>query len=577
MPDESTLKKILGRIDGRGYKAYKDLQGQYNLNGFIFFLDHVQGDPYAPPSRCRVRVPMKMAGFPADLFADRAGKTGLEDYLTRSFDRAVRSSAAAGNKEKLSNAFYIDAGRQEILERSALVVERDFVEARFSLQLPARGRTVLGKEAEHLICRFLPAIVQNSLHLGNIDNKKLYQHINTNRMQEYLREQLLPNKLVAFVADGSVLPRESGASDRPLPAGEAVPFISPAELTVFLEDYQGNAVKGMGIPEGVTLIVGGGYHGKSTLLQAVERGVYNHIPGDGREYTVTLAGAVKIRAEDGRSVTGVDISPFINNLPGGKSTTYFYSEDASGSTSQAANIMEAIEADAKLLLMDEDTSATNFMIRDARMQALVAREKEPITPFIDKVRSLCTEKKVSTLLVLGGSGDYFDIADRVIMLDEYVPRVVTVEARHIAERFVTGRKPEGGDFFGQVRKRIPDPASFDPQKGHKVKIGARGTRSIQFGRFEIDLTLTEQLVDPSQTRAIGDLIYFMVKNKLLNGKRSLNEAIQTAFKEVQEQGLDIISPFYGQHPGEYAMPRPLEVAATINRLRSLKLKDDFSR
>ena len=100
----------------------------------------------------------------------------------------------------------------------------------------------------------------------------------------------------------------------------------------------------MGIRKGITLIVGGGYHGKSTLLKALEAGVYNHIAGDGREFVITDDTAFKLRAEDGRSITGVDISPFIKNLPNKKDTVHFSTEDASGSTSQAANLMEALES-----------------------------------------------------------------------------------------------------------------------------------------------------------------------------------------------------------------------------------------
>jgi predicted ABC-class ATPase len=324
----------------------------------------------------------------------------------------------------------------------------------------------------------------------------------------------------------------------------------------------------MGIPKGVTLIVGGGYHGKSTLLRALELGVYNHIPGDGRDFVVTNPYAVKIRAEDGRRIEGVDISPFIANLPLGQDTGAFSTEDASGSTSQAANIIEAIEAGAKVLLVDEDTSATNFMIRDHRMQELVSKDKEPITPFIDKVYQLYKEAGISTLLVMGGSGDYFDVADRVVCMVEYKPYDVTEQARAIAEKSRTERKSEGGKHFGVVSERIPLAHSFDPSRGKRdVKISPKGLQSIAFGTHTIDLGAVEQLVDTSQTRAIGDAIYHATK--FMDGKRTLREIIDAVLKDIMERGLNVLS---SMPVGDYAAFRGLEFAAAINRLRTLSVQ-----
>ena len=197
----------------------------------------------------------------------------------------------------------------------------------------------------------------------------------------------------------------------------AIQFTSPQAFETTFNLPSGRAVTGMSIPEGITLIVGGGYHGKSTLL-GLERSVYDHIPNDGREFVITRHDAMKIRAEDGRGIQNVNISPFIDNLPGKKDTTHFSTDNASGSTSQAANVMEAL-GQTSTLLIDEDTSATNFMIRDGRMQKLIAPDKEPITPFSNKVRPLLEAHQVATILIVGGSGDYFDVADQVMMMDEY--------------------------------------------------------------------------------------------------------------------------------------------------------------
>jgi len=328
----------------------------------------------------------------------------------------------------------------------------------------------------------------------------------------------------------------------------------------------------MGIREGVTLIVGGGYHGKSTLLEAISRCVYPHIPGDGREYVVTRPDAVVIRSEDGRSVRKVDISPFISGLPQGASTVAFSTEDASGSTSQAANIVEALEAGSRLLLIDEDTSATNFMIRDARMQALVEKADEPITPLIDRIRELYEHLGVSTILVMGGSGDYFDVADSVIQMQSFLPHDVTDLARRIASERPTGRRPERPSPFSGITPRVPIPSSFDPSRGKKpVKIEARGIDTILFGRSLIDLRAVEQIIDRSQTRAIGMAIQ-LAASQLMDGA-TIPVILDRLEETFDREGLDVLSPrsSAGEHPGDFARPRRYEIAAAIDRLRSLRI------
>jgi predicted ABC-class ATPase len=348
---------------------------------------------------------------------------------------------------------------------------------------------------------------------------------------------------------------------------EAVPFTSPPSLKMDVELPNRGQISGMGIPQGVTLIVGGGYHGKSTLLKAISEGIYNHVPGDGREFVVTNPNAVRIRAEDGRRIEKVDISPFISNLPYGKDTKSFTTEDASGSTSQATNILEALEVGAHVLLIDEDTSATNFMIRDHRMQELVSKDREPITPYIDMVRSLYTERHVSTVLVMGGSGDYFDAADRVVCMTEYRPFDVTAQAIEIASRFPSERKKEGGGSLGRVTDRIPLSHSFNPRKGKKeAKISAKSLRSISFGQHKIDLHALEQLVDLCQTRAIGDAIEYA--RRYMDGKRTLREVTSLVMMDIGRDGLDAISPSIS---GGYAEFRKIELAAAINRLRTLEV------
>ncbi len=560
------LRSILRRIDGRGYGAYRDCRGAYAFPGYTFVIDHVQADPFAGPSRVRVRVPAEAAGFPASCFEAPGRRVAFRDYLARRFSAAVDARPRKQRGSGKSGRIDIAKPGQEILERSSVVVTDDGgIEARFTVGLPARGRTVLGREAEALFFEDIPAIVTGSLLYATVDPENLARHIRANEDADHLRSSLDALGLVGFVADGSILPRASGVDDRPLEQDKAVPFVSPPSLRVSLDLPNRGAVTGMGIPKGITLIVGGGFHGKSTLLAALERGVYNHVPGDGRELAVTNASAVKIRAEDGRRVENVDISPFITDLPGRPGTRSFSTENASGSTSQAANIIEALEVGASVLLIDEDTAATNMMIRDRRMQELVADENEPITPFIDRARALYRDAGVSSVLVVGGSGDYFDIADTVIRMEAYRPEDVTVEARAIAARYATGRLTRANEVFPPFRHRVPDRRSIDPRRGkHEAKVTAVGLRTIRFGLHEIDLSAVGQIVDPAQTAAIGRAI--LLARDAMDGERTLRDAVAIVMRAIARGGPDVLSPYPS---GDYAAFRPCELAAAINRLRTL--------
>jgi predicted ABC-class ATPase len=570
------LKRTISRIDGKGYKAYKDIKGSYAFGLYTLIIDHVQGDPFAAPSRVRVRLPIEGTGFPQDLWDNPVRRIAFCDYLARGFHKAIRRWTKGHRGMGKSGLVEIDRGGQEILERNAVVIDRGNLEARFVVGLPAAGRTILGKEALGIFFEEVPQIVEGSLLYRSTAPEEISRHVDVAEDQDAMRGLLGERGLVAFVADGSVLPRRSGVDDRPLNSAldsersGAVPFKGPRELAVELELPHRGHIKGMGIPKGVTLIVGGGFHGKSTLLNAIERGVYNHIPGDGREYVVSDQAAIKIRAEDGRRIEKVNISPFINNLPFGKDTIRFSTDNASGSTSQAANIMEALEIGAQVLLIDEDTSATNFMVRDERMQELVAKEKEPITPFVDKVRKLSADHGVSTILVMGGSGDYFDVVDTVIMMESYHPLCVTEQAAAIARKHASSRIDEGGDTFGEITPRRPLKNGFDPSRGKReVKIDAKGLRTILYGTTTIDLSYLEQLVDRSQTRAIGLMIHFYAE-QYLERTPSLKEGIEMLMRVVQEQGLDCLLPY--NTVGNLAMPRPFELSGAINRMRTLQVK-----
>ncbi|MBE9567026.1 MAG: ABC-ATPase domain-containing protein [Proteobacteria bacterium] len=563
---EKELREALRRIDGKGYGAYKDLRGVYDCSRFLLFIDHVQGDPFAAPSLLRVRVPQSAAQFPTELFSNRARRIALEDFVTRAFGAACRGRRHDNRGSGKSGQIFTAQCSQEVLERSSARVTSEHVELSFFLGLPAFGRRIAGRQAEGMFFEDLPQLVSASLVYSSFQAAEVLRHVETVEDAEALRRGLAERELVAFVADGSVLPRESGVSDLPL-RGDVVPFESPGSLRVELEGPNCGRIVGLGVPEGVTLIVGGGYHGKSTLLNALSHGVYDHVPEDGREYVVARGEAVKIRAEDGRFIEKVDISPFISNLPFGQDTRAFSTPNASGSTSQAANIMEAMEAGAQVLLLDEDTSATNFMIRDERMQALVAKDKEPITPLIDTIRALYEERGISSVLVMGGSGDYFDVADTVIMLDQYHPLDVTAKAKQVAREHPTSRRVEFEGRFTDLRSRVPLARGVQARRGNRVKIRARGEDAISFGHEQIDVSAIEQIVEQSQVRACGWIIH-RAAEQLFDGRRALSEILDSIEKELDEKGLEAMVP---NSAADYARPRRHELAAALNRLRTLEV------
>ncbi|MEG4859725.1 ABC-ATPase domain-containing protein [Microcoleus sp. K1-B6] len=576
MTNKESLQRHLLQLDNRGYKAYKDIQGNYDFSEFTLIIDYVQGDPFASPSKFRVIVPPNIAQIPGEFFNSRSREIALRDYLTRQFDKAAHSISSKRGTGKSGMIAGTGFG-QEVLERtSAFIISSNTsdiedlggVELRFAVGLPAGGRSILGRQAAEMLCEDIPQIVSNSLKYANLNSAECRRHVETVEDADWLRQQLAENGLVAFVAEGSILPRRTGVDDRPL-LNNAVAFQTPPSLKVEFNCPNRGLISGMGIPAGITLIVGGGYHGKSTLLRAIQLGVYNRIPGDGREFVVANPAAVKIRAEDGRSVAGVDISPFINHLPQGRDTAQFYTENASGSTSQAANIIEALEVGRMpFLLVDEDTAATNFMIRDRRMQELIAKDKEPITPFIDKVKQLYADCGVSTILVMGGSGDYFDVAGTVIALDNFQAYNVTEKAKKIAKTYSISRAAEGGETFGEITQRVPIPASLDPSRGRRdVRVKVRDVDELAFGTEEIDLGAVEQIVDSGQLRAIAAAMVY-AKQQYMDGKRTLSEIIDLVMADIEAQGMDILSPF---PEGDFAMFRRFELAAAINRLRSLSV------
>lgn len=567
MQSAAELKQLLDRIDHRGYPAYKDTKGQYQFQGYVFSIDHVQGDPFASPSKVSVQVKGSTAGFPEELYKGRHQRAALQDEMTRQFYRAIQKYAFRAKGSGKSGLISVSKCGQEVLERTACEInpKNGDVKLRFEVGFPANGRTINAREMEKIVYEFLPECVEQSLFYKNCDKKRVRSIIDLAEDQQYIRDELEKNDLIAFVANGAILPRESGVSDKPMKG--AVRFQSPKEMEVTMKLPHKGEISGMGIRRGITLIVGGGYHGKSTLLKALELGVYNHIQGDGREYVITKDDAMKIRAEDGRSIKKTDISMFINDLPNGKDTRGFYTEDASGSTSQAANVIESMEAGASVMLIDEDTSATNFMIRDELMQRVIHRDMEPITPFIDRILELYHIYGISTVIVAGSSGAYFHIADTIIQMDRYEPKEITKLAKETAKDF-----PAMSGMENPAEKpvfiRCPRQGrGFKPND--RIKMKTMGKEMVQLNRENIDLRYVEQLADTEQVSALGYCVRYAEKH-LFQGKDTIQNVVDKLEEKICREGLSSLCESNAS-VANLAMPRRQEIFACLNRYRGLNL------
>lgn len=623
MKQSADLKRLLTSIDHKSYPAYKDVRGAYDFNTYILSIDHVQGDPFASPSKVSVQVRHAKAGFPAELFDTPWKKTALEDYLLRCFSREIGRLSFKAKGSGKSGLIATSRPGQEVLSRTACEIGRNEITARFEVGFPAFGRTINSGELIRIFFDFLPGCVENVFFYRRQNTAEIKKRITLADDQHFIRNELKRLDLVSFVADGSILPRETGVSDRPMKG--SVAFHSPDSLRITLNLPGHGPISGMAIHRGITLIVGGGYHGKSTLLKALESGVYNHIPGDGREYVITDETAVKLRAEDGRSINHVDISLFIRDLPNKKDTTCFSTADASGSTSQAAAVIESIEAGTRAFLIDEDTSATNFMLRDDLMQRIVSRDKEPITPFIERARDLYKQAGISTVLVAGSSGAYFFIADTIIQMDAYRPFDITEMVKNACEQEASkpaiqapgfklptvGRKLAAGGTgravgamalnFGDSRAEAGGESQEEGENsGRSGRFGNRGGSASDAGRFErgrggrreadrnsdrntrikvrvhdkhsfqvakepVDLRFVEQLADSEQTAALAQMVRYCLEKGLLE-RCTVQETVATLLKAYEAGGLSVFSDASYAAMG-LAMPRVQEIYACLNRFR----------
>lgn len=564
------LETLLMSINRKSYPAYKELKGSYIFPGFQLNIEHVQGDPFASPSRVSIYLKRSQANFPEEYYESKHKRIALQDYLIRKFANAVNQYAFQAKGSGKSGLIRVSRCGQEVLERSALGITNGELLVRFEVGFPANGRTINALELKKIFFEYLPSIVRKTLYYKNCRKDELKAVIELAEDQQFIREELKKRDLVAFIANGSILPRESGISQKPMRG--CIKFQSPKTMEVEMNLPNHGIIYGMGISRGITLIVGGGYHGKSTLLQAIERGIYNHVAGDGREYVVTCEDAVKVRAEDGRAVTHVNISPFINDLPNKKDTRDFSTEDASGSTSQAANVVEAVQAGSKLLLIDEDTCATNFMVRDELMQKIVSGDKEPITPFTQQAREMYEKLGVSVVMVAGSSGAYFYIADHILQMDNYQTLDITEHVKNVIEKEKSSVEKENKISVTELFNSSVLPrtlkADVVEKKHGQIKIKQFGNNGFSIGRTEVDLKYLEQLTDVEQTTTLGHCLKMLVA-EMEKKPQNMDELVDNLWKKIQFKGFS--SLFEEKYlPVDLAQVRKIDIYMCVNRYRGLR-------
>jgi predicted ABC-class ATPase len=567
LPWERLRDKLLS-LEGKPVQTYQGLEGAYRFDRFVLHLDRMVGESPAVPLPMRVRVDQAEAQFPASLWASHAGKIALEDFIARQWSDAARKvTRMRGGRP----AFVIDVGGQQILQRTACRIADDFAEVRCGVYLPSEGRKIVAKAAQAVFLEELPQVIDASLLYASQNPQAVQRHIQVAEDAEALRLQVAARGLVAFLADGAVLPRESG-TDRPL-LSHLVPLQAPPTLAVTLELPHRGAITGLGIPRGVTVLLGSPISGRSTLLRAVAASVYTHLPGDGREFCAAVPDAVLVRVEEGRRVEGVNLSAFLTAPTSGEDPSKYRAEHAIDIVSQAAGIVEALEAGCSLLLIDEDTSAPGLLARDAVWRHLAPEAPQPVTPLADVLRPLYEEHGVSTILITSHGADYVGVADTVIGMDAFRPRLVTSEAKRAAADGAAASPGKGR--FGSVAHRVPFADSLSPLRGRRFRGDSHGgghsARSVVLGRDVIDLGTVEQLVDPSQARAVAAALIFAADRGLADGMRTIREILGLLDMQIAQHGLEGLVTGEAV-PGDLALVRRHELAAALNRLRTLRVK-----
>lgn len=572
------LYQKIRTLNGKNYGLYKSLaEKTWDFGDFSLEFLHVQGDPFAPASRVMVKANLQMLGYSSEWGFSYERRLALSDYLLRRMSCLVKE-----RYPEKDAAVVFDVAGPEMLVRNSLWIDNGELRAVLQVRLPGEGRKIQSEVAAEILTMVLPDLVSTSLYNTYSRSPEgvapeLVAHYKVLEDRKAILDVLGLRNLVAFVPDGAVLPRASGISEEPMEG--AVPFAAPDEMAVTL-DVNGRSVRGMGIPKGITVITGGAFHGKSTLLQALTRAVYPHVPGDGREGIVIDESALRVGVEDGRSVRGTDLSQFVRDLPGGVSTKNFTTASASGSTSEAANLLEAMEAGSSTYLIDEDSSAVNFLIRDSRVRKLLGDDREPLIPLTDRIRDIAAQGR-SFILVAGACGDYLELADNIIVMANYKAECAKTAGKPCAALGETAVVPPSGlapfvapacRGFAEYIKPIQNSIRPTSAVERQVKVKLSGDTLLQIGFLVSDTSRLITLSDKQQRLGAGFMLLNLCQNSISNGDSANSSGDAATIVESIEKLCDKIKNvgFRNLPQGmsrEMSLARPVDIACVLFRLR----------
>lgn len=544
------IRSVLERINGRGYKSYKSLVGLSEVVDRVrVTVIKVQGDPFAPPSVVKLEHNTNMPDWSLQ------APVATSDCILRRLRVLLKKFSMKGVGEGNSGVLSVPKLAPIMIRRSSLEVVktgvgRARIVARVHVGLPSRGRRVVSGAAEELLLERLPKAFTSSVSVGE---DKLRRHVETWIEQEHIRARLEDMGLVSFVGDGSILPRRCGGCWEPLE--DAVPFESPPSLRVSVDLPTGRSITGMGIRRGLTVVSGPAYHGKTTLIEAVSAGVWNHIPGDGREYVITIRESFVVMSENGRRVTCVDLTPWLSEMPGASNLSCFTTSDASGATSVAATIQESIELGARLLIIDEDNVATNIIHRDYWLEELIGRKT------LHTVADLAPGLKragVSVIVVATGSSELLSRADHVIVMNEYKALDLTHKARQVTAKKDTSdgvveyRAPRGRRMTASMR--------LDKAKLRGRMLEVRGADEL------IDLRPLVQLEEETQLKTVVEATLRILAK---GGVDTIGSECKDVEAKLARGGFREV---VGKEPGpSLSEARALDIGFLINRMPWLRV------
>ncbi len=567
MKDKQEFFELLGEIDGRDFSEYNRIIGDYDFARYVLKVTRIPTEAEDPGTVFVVRVPTQVAGFPPNLYTTAIRRTALEDLLVRKVSDALSKVTAYDDEGISRRRLFVATPGQKILPRSAMVIADDYIEARLTVNLPARRGRILGEEARHVFFEELPAVVNASLVYCNLDEIEVARFVDLMEDADAIRQNLPTRGLVGFVGEGAFLIRLDH-SDKP-DYDRDVPLSVPEELLVDIEVPNKGRVRGLGVPSGITVVLGDAYSGRTELMKALAAGIYNHIPGDGREYVISMPDTVYIAAEDRRSVQRVDISAFVRHNPAGRDVRQYTTTHADPCAAQAAAVAEALEIGARTLLFDESDSNSGFLCLDSRLQGLASGIEPRLIPL-----SVCARKMVDDLgisIVVAGAAsvtEFIPVADTVLRVDDYQVTDITREAKQLAIQQADLR-PDAEALARLVEQaRWVVPSSLDPSSGrHDAVVGAEGIDRLRFGNYVVNLTAIAQLADTCQTETIGLILYY-AKNRYLDEGRPIRELLDLIDRDLSTEGLECLTR---DLRGDLARPRRYEIAAALNRLVSLRI------